>query len=89
MTKLHQFHRIVENIRFTTKDLEALRSPYIAIDDAERNAERRGESKMATRHQASQYFKAKATTTTETTDSPSSLVLYICRSLQAPDIWQL
>ena len=44
MTKLHQFHRIVENIRFTTWDLEALRSPYIAIDDAERNAERRGRS---------------------------------------------
>lgn len=28
MTKLHQFHLIVENIRFTTEDLEALRSPY-------------------------------------------------------------
>ena len=36
MTKLHQFHRIVENIRFTTEDLEAL-----TIDE-ERTAERRG-----------------------------------------------
>ena len=39
MTKLHQFHRIVENIRFTTEDLEAL-----TIDE-ERTAERRGRSK--------------------------------------------
>lgn len=40
MTKLHQFHRIVENIRFTTEDLEALRILEAPID-AERNAEGR------------------------------------------------
>ena len=39
MTKLHQFHRIVENIRFTTEDLEAL-----TIDE-ERTAERRGRNR--------------------------------------------
>jgi len=51
MTNLHQFHRIVENIRFITEDLEA------PIDRRETTRSR--SIQKASRHQDSQSFIAK------------------------------
>lgn len=71
MTKLHQFHQIEENIRFTTEDLEALHI------DEERFAERRGRWKWRLGTRPPSISRQKKTTT-ETIDSPSWRLLYIC-----------